>query len=117
MRPKPSPSGRLAEDGHKARGSLEHDLPLKEASGEPAGRSLTLSSTQAPHSRGYPTLTLSLTLTLTLTRHHIPVNTAATNPGPLAWMCNYDPETAMAAWPFSPMPPSVSRATSQGHSG
>ena len=26
-------------------------------------------------------------------------------------MCNYDPETATAAWPFSPMPPSVSCVT------
>jgi hypothetical protein len=47
----------------------------------------------------------------TLRLHHIPVNTAAANPGPLAWMCNYDPETAMPAWPFSPMPPSVSCVT------
>ena len=39
------------------------------------------------------------------------MNSAATSPGPLAWMCNYDPETAMAAWPFSPMPPSVSCVT------
>lgn len=43
----------------------------------------------------------------TLRLHHVPVNTAAANPGPIAWMCNYDPETAAPAQPFSPMPPAV----------
>ena len=44
------PSGRLAERQAEARGSPRHDLALKEASGEPAGRGLSqrVSPTGAP---------------------------------------------------------------------